>query len=154
MGKRSVKTFVRLNALFAVLAVSTMLGLPAKEATADMIAARAIKAEMGTPENRALSLVAAEHFNSSDVTVDPEIQAMKAANAQAAIVWTSGTSLGTALRGIANTGWNVPTTTTDSNVQYKQMEQYKKFIHSNFILRPHPPCFGIPPSEQYVRCSE
>ncbi len=108
-------------------------------------AAKAIKTEMGAPENKALTLVADEHFNPSDVTVDPEIQAMKASNAQAVIVWTSGTSLGTALRGIANAGWNVPVATTHSNMQYKQMEQYKAFIPQQFYIASPPAVF---PSSQ------
>ncbi|HQT64803.1 MAG TPA: ABC transporter substrate-binding protein [Acidocella sp.] len=108
-------------------------------------AAKAIKAEMGMPENKALTLVADEHFNPSDVTVDPEIQAMKASNAQALIVWTSGTSLGTALRGIANAGWNVPVATTHANMQYKQMAQYKAFIPQQFYIASPPAVF---PSSQ------
>ncbi len=97
-------------------------------------AAKAITAQMSQPQNKGMTLVSTEHFNPTDLTVDPEIQSMKAADPQAIIVWTTGTPLGTALRGIANAGWKIPVATTHSNLQYKQMEQYKAFIPADFFI--------------------
>lgn len=97
-------------------------------------AAKSIAAQMSQPQNKGLTLVSSEHFSPTDLTVDPEIQSMKAADPQAIIVWTTGTPLGTALRGIANAGWKVPVATTHSNLNYKQMTQYKAFIPADFFI--------------------
>jgi branched-chain amino acid transport system substrate-binding protein len=97
-------------------------------------AARGIQAELAAPENKGLVLVAAERFNPTDVSADAQIQSMKAANPQAIIVWTSGTPLGTVLRAISNAGWNVPVATTDANMLYRQMAQYKDFMPKQFYI--------------------
>ncbi len=59
---------------------------------------------------------------------------MKAANPQAIITWTSGTSLGTVLRAISNAGWDVPVATSDSNMLYRQMAQYTGFMPKQFYI--------------------
>ncbi len=97
-------------------------------------AARGIQAQLAAPENKSLVLVAAERFNPTDVSADAQIQSMKAAKPQAIITWTSGTPLGTVLRAIANAGWNVPVATSDANMLYRQMAQYKDFMPKQFYI--------------------
>ncbi len=97
-------------------------------------AARGLKAQFAADENKDMVLVDAERFNPTDVSADAQIQSMKAAHPQAIITWTSGTPLGTVLRGVANAGWDVPVATTDANMLYKQMAQYKGFTPKQFFI--------------------
>jgi branched-chain amino acid transport system substrate-binding protein len=83
---------------------------------------------LATPENKDMALVAAAHFNTSDVSVSAQIETIKAANPQAFIAWSTGTPIGTIFRAVAASGLRVPTVTTSGNMTYSQMEQYKAFL--------------------------
>jgi branched-chain amino acid transport system substrate-binding protein len=91
-------------------------------------AERGINAELQKPENKNMQIVAAARFNPTDITADAQIQHMRAADPQAIIAWTTGTSLGTVFRAITNAGWNVPVAITESNMVYKEMAQFNTIL--------------------------
>ncbi len=97
-------------------------------------AEKGIKKQLALPENKDMQLVAEARFNPTDVSADAQIQRMKAADPQAIITWTSGSSLGTILRAISDAGWDVPVTTSDSNMNYRQMAQYTAFVPKQFYI--------------------
>ena len=69
-----------------------------------------------------------EHFNPTDLSVAAQLARIKAMNPQAVVVWTTGTPFGTVLRGIADVGIEVPIVSTNGNITYGQMKQYKDFL--------------------------
>lgn len=82
----------------------------------------AVAAEKGT------QIVAQEHFNPTDVSVTAQLERIKGANPQAIVGWTTGTPFGTVLRGIAETGIDLPVGAGNGNIIYAQMAQYKQFL--------------------------
>lgn len=83
---------------------------------------------LALPENRAVRLVAHEHFNPSDISVSAQIARIKAAGPQALIAWTTGTPFGMVLHGINDAGIALPVATATSNQNFSQMEQYAGFL--------------------------
>jgi len=102
---------------------------------------RIIEGVSKEPENSALSLVAREHYNLSDLTVVAQITRIKAAGAQALLVWTTGTPLATVLRSIQDVGLNIPVFTTSGNMVYAQLESYKAFMPRELLFS-GPPVFA------------
>jgi branched-chain amino acid transport system substrate-binding protein len=80
------------------------------------------------PENSGMSLVAAERYNPSDVSVTAQLTRIKAAGPQALIVWVPGTPFATALRAVQDTGLDVPIAATSANMVAKQLTQYSAFM--------------------------
>jgi branched-chain amino acid transport system substrate-binding protein len=87
-----------------------------------------IRGVLGLPENKAMQLVDAEHFNTTDVSVAAQIENVKAAHPQAFIAWSTGTPIGTIFRDIKGAGLDIPIATTGGNMTYAQMKQYKDFL--------------------------
>ncbi len=102
------------------------------------------------PENAGVSFAAAVQFNPSDVSVAAQVQQVKAANPQAVIAWTSGSPLGTVLKGLVQAGLDVPVATTDANMTNAQMRQYAAFLPTEMLFMstgwpPHGPEVALDP---------
>jgi branched-chain amino acid transport system substrate-binding protein len=89
---------------------------------------RQIATVLAQPENRDVQLVAHEHFNPSDISVNAQLTRLKSANAQAVLAYTTGTPLGTVLRGLNDAGFVAPIITLNSNMSYAQMSAYASFL--------------------------
>jgi branched-chain amino acid transport system substrate-binding protein len=87
-----------------------------------------VREDLQLPENRNVSIVAAEHYNATDLTISAQIEHIKASNAQAIINWVVGPSFGTALRGINEGGLQIPVLTDAGNINSVQMSQYVSFL--------------------------
>ena len=87
-----------------------------------------IAGALAAPENAGATDVVHEHFNVTDLSVNAQIERIKAANPQVLIAWTTGTPFGTVLRAVNDTGLNVPVYTNAGNLTYAQMAQYKDFL--------------------------
>lgn len=83
---------------------------------------------LAAPENKGMSLVAHEHFNPNDVSVDAQMSRIKASGAQALIVYAAGTPFGTVLHGAVDVGLNLPMSTTTANLVYDEMKQFSAFM--------------------------
>lgn len=97
-------------------------------------AARNFAYAVGTPELRGESIVEQERFNTSDVSVTAQLTRIKGANPQVIVGWTTGTPFGTVLRGIAESGIDLPIGAGNGNVIYSQMQQYKQFVPKELIF--------------------
>jgi branched-chain amino acid transport system substrate-binding protein len=75
-----------------------------------------------------IQLLDHEHFNPTDISVTAQVVRLKAANPQAVVVWTTGTPFGTVLRAIQEAGLDLPVVSTNGNITYGQMKQYKQFL--------------------------
>jgi branched-chain amino acid transport system substrate-binding protein len=67
---------------------------------------------------------------------------IKSSGAQALIAWSSGTPLGTILRGAKDVGLALPILTTAGNLTYAQMTAYASFM-PKLLLFPSSPAFGL-----------
>ncbi len=96
---------------------------------------RSIDAVFAEPENREMTVVAREHFNLTDLSVAAQMSRIKAAGAQALIVWVTGTQLSTALHGAADAGLsNIPLMTSTGNLLYAQLEGLSSVMGENVLF--------------------
>ncbi len=89
---------------------------------------RQLAVVLAQPENRDVQMVAHEHFNQTDISVNAQLARVKAANPQAILAYTTGTPLGTLLHGINDSGLTLPVITLNSNMSYAQMSAYASFL--------------------------
>jgi branched-chain amino acid transport system substrate-binding protein len=95
---------------------------------------RAIAAALARPENRDVQLVAAEHFNGSDLSVTAQLARIASAKPAALMLWATGTPLGTVLRGLKDAGTDLPVMTSNSNMTYAQMTAYQSVLPKEFYF--------------------
>ena len=96
---------------------------------------RSVDAVFAEPDNREMTIVAREHFNLSDLSVAAQMSRIKAAGAQAMIVWVTGTQLSTALHGALDAGIaDLPLMTSTGNLLYAQLESLSSVIGENVLF--------------------
>ena len=76
------------------------------------------------PENKSLTMVDAEHFNPTDLSVTAQVAKMKSLAPQALIVWAVGTPFGTAVHGLHDGGLDIPTASASAVAINAQLKQY------------------------------
>jgi branched-chain amino acid transport system substrate-binding protein len=96
--------------------------------------AEKIRDNLRLPESRGISLVADEHFATSDVSVAAQASRIKAANPQAVIAWTTGTPSGTVLRNLHDAGLDVPVVLNAGNIVRSQILQYTSFLPTDLVF--------------------
>jgi branched-chain amino acid transport system substrate-binding protein len=79
---------------------------------------------LALPENRDMTVVAREHFNTSDISVAAQIAHIKAANPDVLDAWTTGAPLSTVLHGLQYAGYDLPVLTSYGNLLYSAMGQF------------------------------
>jgi branched-chain amino acid transport system substrate-binding protein len=87
-----------------------------------------IAGAMDLAENKGVSAIAHEHFNVTDLSVQAQIERIKATNPQVLIAWTTGTPFATILRAVNDAGMTIPVYTNAGNLTYGQMAAYKSFL--------------------------
>ena len=90
--------------------------------------------KIAVTEAAGVTLVAQEHFNTSDVSVAAQITRVKSSGAQALVGWTTGGSVATIFRGAAQGGLDIPIATTSGNMTYAQMDQYASFLPKELLI--------------------
>lgn len=85
-----------------------------------------------------MSYVAHEHYNLTDLSVVAQLSRIKAAGAQALIVFTTGTPIATVLHGIQDIGLDIPVFTSPGNMSYTQMESYKGIVPKELLFSGSP----------------
>lgn len=124
---------------FAILALTDASGQDHDEQVA---------AALRLPENKNMRLVIDEHFNPGDVSITAQMARIKAAAPQALITTATGTAFVTALRGVHDSGIEVPTTASAGNMVVAQMAQYKAFVPKDlYFLATH----GVAPDPSLTR---
>lgn len=74
--------------------------------------------------NGAVTITDHETFDPKSVSVTTELSKIKATNPQALLIWTTGTPLGTVLKGMQGLGMDsLPTMTTNGNASYAEMQR-------------------------------
>jgi branched-chain amino acid transport system substrate-binding protein len=95
---------------------------------------RAIMSALARSENHDVQLVASEHYNGADLTVSAQLARVQSAKPDALMVWATGTPLGTALRGLKDSGYDVPVMTSNANMTYAQMTAYQSVLPKDFYF--------------------
>jgi branched-chain amino acid transport system substrate-binding protein len=80
------------------------------------------------PENKGVTLVDAERFNTADVSVAAQMAKIKAASPDTIVTWTAGSGFGVLLHGIQDTGLTQPVSACNCNMINAQLAQYKSFM--------------------------
>jgi branched-chain amino acid transport system substrate-binding protein len=99
---------------------------------------RGVVERLADPENRELSIVAREHFNTTDITVAAQIARIKASGADALVAWTTGSPFGTVVRATVEGGLSIPMMTSSGNLSYAQLESYGDFMSDNVLFPGNP----------------
>lgn len=83
-----------------------------------------LEKNLALPENRAVTVVAREHFNISDISIAAQIAHIEAAKPDIIYCWTTGAPLGTVLHGLQYAGYDIPVFTSYGNLLYSAMNQF------------------------------
>jgi branched-chain amino acid transport system substrate-binding protein len=89
---------------------------------------------LALPENATLKLVAREHWAGSDLNVTAQAERIKVSGAQAMIGWAAGTATATLLRGLHDTGVDIPVACGNGNMIYEQLDGYATFLPKELIF--------------------
>jgi branched-chain amino acid transport system substrate-binding protein len=81
-----------------------------------------------------LAIVAHEHFSPGDLGVAAQVARIKAAQPGAIITFAVGTSFGTVLHAISDSGLDVPVYGSGANLSELQMQSYAAFMPKELIL--------------------
>jgi branched-chain amino acid transport system substrate-binding protein len=86
------------------------------------------------PSNRALTVVDAEHYAPTDLTVTAQLAKLKDAHPDVIVAWATGTPLATVLRGIKDAGMTLPVVTSNANQSSQQMKQYARILPATYMM--------------------
>jgi len=132
----SVSTQDLIRALIAYLrgtGITRLAVLSSTDATGQD-ALNGIKAVLSDPANASVKMVADERFNQTDVSVAAQVTHVKGSGAQALIAWSTGAAIATVFKAVAQVGLDIPVATTDGNMTYAQMTQYKDFLPAQLLI--------------------
>lgn len=89
---------------------------------------------LAAPEFKDLKLVSREHFNVGDITVAAQMARIKATSPDVLLSFTVGTPFGTLLKGVRDSGLEVPVYGSGGNFTYAQMQQYASFLPRELFM--------------------
>jgi branched-chain amino acid transport system substrate-binding protein len=112
----------------------TKIGLIFSTDATGQDAENGIKSILTLPENKDVTVTDTAHFNTTDLSVSAQMAEIKNSGAQAMIAWSTGSPIATIFRGIQEVGLDIPVGTTDGNMTYAQMKQYKDFLPKQLYI--------------------
>jgi branched-chain amino acid transport system substrate-binding protein len=101
-------------------------------------AERQLDAALALPENKLMTVVGREHFNPTDLTVNAQLERIKAATPQVLVAWGTGTPAGTLFRGVTDAGIELPVYTSAANLTYAQMKAYAAYLPKTLLFPGYP----------------
>lgn len=102
----------------------TRIGFIAANDVAGRVSESQVDAALALPENRGMVLVDRELFNPVDMSVNAQLVRIKDANPQALFTTASGTSFGTVMHAMHDSGLDVPTYSSAANMVEAQLNGY------------------------------
>ncbi len=113
-------------------------------------AERGFDAVVKLPENSSVEVVERQRFNPTDVSVSAQIERIRAAEPQAFIAWSTGAPIATVFKAVLQAGLAVPVGTTNGNMTFAQMNQYKDFLPKDLyiptsVFLPHEGLYQLDP---------
>jgi branched-chain amino acid transport system substrate-binding protein len=100
------------------------------------------------PENKGSVIIDQEHFAPTDISVAAQVARLKAAAPQVLIVWVIGTPFITALRGISDSGLNLPIAASNSSMIYDLMKQWEPYLPAELMFSGPAFLGGVTPPAQ------
>lgn len=97
-------------------------------------AERGFDAVVKLPENSGVQVVERQRFNPTDVSVSAQIERVRAAEPQAFIAWSTGAPIATVFKAVLQAGLAIPIATTNGNMTFAQMNQYKDFLPKELYM--------------------
>jgi branched-chain amino acid transport system substrate-binding protein len=91
-------------------------------------------AVFGLPENKEFKVLTIEHFNPTDLSTAAQIARIKSVNPQVIIGGSIGGATITMLRGVNESGMNVPIAVPNGNMLYQEMDQLKTIMPNELIF--------------------
>jgi branched-chain amino acid transport system substrate-binding protein len=89
---------------------------------------------LAAPEFKDIKVVTREHFAPADISVAAQMARIKAAAPDVLLTFTVGTPFGTLLKGVHDSGMEIPVYGSGGNFTYGQMQQYASFLPKELIL--------------------
>jgi len=86
------------------------------------------------PKSRDLKVVDWEHMAPADISATAQVAHIKASGAQAIIAWVSGPTFGTLLRGLRESGVDLPVMPSGANVNADELTQFSGFLPNEMPL--------------------
>jgi branched-chain amino acid transport system substrate-binding protein len=86
------------------------------------------------PEYRNMTLVTKEYMGLADISIAAQMERIKASGAQGVVAWVSGTPFGTVLRGIRDSGLQLPVYASGANASVPQLEGYKSIWPNTLVF--------------------
>jgi branched-chain amino acid transport system substrate-binding protein len=102
----------------------TRIGFIAGNDVAGRVSEGQVDAAMALPENRNMKVVEKEFFSPADLSVNAQLVKIKDARPQALFTTASGTSFGTIMHAMHDTGLDVPTYSSSANMVETQLIGY------------------------------
>ena len=88
-----------------------------------------LSTQLATSAFSSFKLVSHQTFDPTSVSVNTQMAAIKAANPQAIVVWTTGTPLGTVLKAMQSLGMDsIPTVTTAGNAAHAELTSFASIL--------------------------
>jgi branched-chain amino acid transport system substrate-binding protein len=85
-------------------------------------------------ENKSMTLVDAEHFNPTDISISAQMTKLKSLAPQAVIVFCVGTPFGTAVHGMHDAGIDIPTMTASAVAVNAQLKGYAGLLPTHLYF--------------------
>jgi branched-chain amino acid transport system substrate-binding protein len=104
---------------------------------------KAFEAAFALPENKAISLVAHQHFAPNATSTSAQIADIKAANPQVLISWMIGAPFATVLRGAHDGGLDIPIVTNGANASAPFMAQVASFLPKEVDFASYPSSLAL-----------
>jgi branched-chain amino acid transport system substrate-binding protein len=97
-------------------------------------AERGLDDALKLPQYKNIQLVSKEHFAPADISVSAQVEKMRSADPQVVIAWTSGTPVGTVLRGVSQSALKVPVIIGQANLSEKAMKQFADILPDEVLI--------------------
>ncbi len=110
--------------------IALIMGTDSTGQDGEKAADRAIK----LPGMEAMQVVERVHFNPTDVSITAQVERVAAAKPQAIIAWTTGTAMGTVLRGLRQSNIDLPLATSTGNLLFSFMHRFADQLPSDIIF--------------------
>ena len=88
----------------------------------------ALQPRLALPEFQSVKLVAMESMNAADISVNAQLQRIKAAQPDMIYFTGSGPPYATTLRGLIDAGMDIPVASSSANMTLALMQQYKEIL--------------------------
>jgi branched-chain amino acid transport system substrate-binding protein len=98
------------------------------------VADKDIQKTLALAENQSVQVVASEHFNPGDLSVQAQIEKIRTSGAQAMLTWTTGASIANVFKAMIQAGLDLPVGTSAGNQTIGQMEQYVSFMPPHLLI--------------------